>query len=231
MTAPVLREALRPQSRRALALLFEQLHELGARAVARRDLLVTSPTGVRALAQLAGHIDQHRQDEPYRRAIAGLIARLSATAACSAHNDPAQAVGARCRLTRRPRSLPTTSASFIVRSKRTARRSWRAGGFVRSAAPSTFLASTSPAIDLRQNADVHERAVAELSGARPDRPATRSSTKPAASSALLAALGSVAPLVRAHSSYSDETKRELAIVHAAREAHRLYGTAVGRRTT
>jgi phosphoenolpyruvate carboxylase len=79
VTAEVLRETLRMQSRRALGFYLDELHALGgelslARAARRR-------IGRAARAGRAASPDRspHRGDEPYRRAITGIYARLAAT--------------------------------------------------------------------------------------------------------------------------------------------------------
>jgi phosphoenolpyruvate carboxylase len=223
VTAPVLREALRLQSRRAVALYLKELHELlGELSLDAR--LVTVSEGVRRLAKLSGAFDEHRQDEPYRRAIVTMIARLSSAAAGLGHDDLAQAFGRTLSpyatfeelandLGELHRSLEANGSASLARGRlRSLRRAVDVFGF--------HLAR----VDLRQNADVHERVVGELL-ARAGSPGYAELDEPARIERLRAAVGSVAPLVAPHSSFSDETTGELAIVHAAAEAHRLYGPA------
>jgi len=79
VTAEVLTGALRAQSRRALGFYLDQLHKLGA-ALSPTRLLVEVSDELAALAAASPDHSPHRDDEPYRRAIAGLYARLAATA-------------------------------------------------------------------------------------------------------------------------------------------------------
>ena len=79
VTADVLRRTLRMQSSRVFEYYLEQLHELGAELS-----LTTLVTGVsaelNALAERSPDTSPHRRDEPYRRALTGLYARIAATA-------------------------------------------------------------------------------------------------------------------------------------------------------
>src|SRR5262249_8273475 len=79
------------------------------------------------------------------------------------------------------------------------------------------------AIDLRQNADVHERVVGELlatSGVSGD---YRRAPEEARLSLLRTEVASARPLASPHLSYSDETAAELSILLVAAEGRRLYG--------
>ncbi len=81
------------------------------------------------------------------------------------------------------------------------------------------------ALDLRQNADVHERVVAELlavAGVEVDYLALDEAARV---ETLRRELAHARPLSSAWNDYSDETRSELAILHAAAEAHALYGPA------
>ena len=81
------------------------------------------------------------------------------------------------------------------------------------------------ALDLRQNADVHERVVAELlevAGVEADYAALDEAERVAL---LRRELGGVRLLTSPFATYSDETRSELEIVRAAAEAHASYGPA------
>ncbi len=223
VTAPVLREALRLQNRRVLGLYFKKLHRLmGELSLDAR--LVEVSEGVMRLAELTGEVEEHRQEEPYRRAVATMIARLSMTAGALGQEDmgrkggrsvPAYAAAGELAndLAELQRSLEANGSAILARGRlRSLRRAVDVFGF--------HLAG----IDLRQNADVHERAVGELLA----RAGTRDYAEFDEASrieSLLDAIRSVTPLVTHQSSYSEETNRELAMVNAAAEAHRLYGAA------
>ena len=146
VTAEVLRQALRMQSRRVLRFYLEEVHLLGAelsldgRLVER---LGRAAGAGRTLARSA----PHRRDEPYRRAMSGIYARLAATA-CARSATPRprdRAVGEAppyadaAELVGRPRRRPPLA------DRDTARRRSRAAGCATCAAPSTCSASISPA--------------------------------------------------------------------------------------
>ena len=223
VTASVLREALRQQSHRAVVLYLQKLRALMSELSLDARLVPVSEQ-VKRLSELIGESDDHHQEEPYRRAVAGMIARLSASAAMLGHNDLARAAGRTVQpyatsdelandLGELQRSLEANGSAILARGRlRSLRRAVGVFGF--------HLAG----IDLRQNADVHERAVAELL-ARGGSPGYAELDEHQRLERLLVALRSVAPLSAHQASYSDETNRELAIVHAAAEAHRLYGAA------
>ncbi len=81
------------------------------------------------------------------------------------------------------------------------------------------------ALDLRQNADVHERVVAELlrvAGVEADYMAL---DEPARIALLRRELAHGRPLSAPWGDYSDEARSELAILRAAAEAHQRYGPA------
>ncbi len=80
-------------------------------------------------------------------------------------------------------------------------------------------------LDLRQNADVHERVVAELlrvAGAEADYSALGEAKRVAL---LRRELAGARPLASPYADYSEETRSELEIVRAAAEAHAKYGAA------
>jgi phosphoenolpyruvate carboxylase len=80
-------------------------------------------------------------------------------------------------------------------------------------------------LDLRQNADVHERVTAELlkvAGIQPDYAALPEAERVRI---LRDELAGLRLLVNPFADYSEETRSELAILEAAAEAHRKYGAA------
>src|SRR3712207_2200021 len=93
VTAEALRQALLLQSKHALGFYLEELHCLGAE-LSLDGRYVNVSEQVQELAKASPDSSPHRQDEPYRRAITGMYARLAATAAALGHGDIARhAVG------------------------------------------------------------------------------------------------------------------------------------------
>src|SRR5574343_4758 len=76
--AATLRQALKRQAEVALRHYLTELHELGAELSISLRLTRISPA-MQALAERSPDQNAHRLDEPYRRALTGMYARLAAT--------------------------------------------------------------------------------------------------------------------------------------------------------
>jgi phosphoenolpyruvate carboxylase len=218
----VLRQALILQSNRALLFYLDELHFLGAE-LSLDGRLVAVSNELLALANRSPDRSQNRRDEPYRRAISGIFARLAATAwALHRLQAPHPAVGEAPPygeagelggdLAILTSSLAANGSATLARGRlKSLRRAVDVFGF--------HLAG----IDLRQNSDVHERTVAELLEIA--RPGTRYADLPEEErlGLLLRELATSRPLTSPFVAYSAETTSELAIVRAAEKAHRQYG--------
>jgi phosphoenolpyruvate carboxylase len=224
VTAEVLQQALRMQSARVMEFYLAELHQLGGElSLDGRNIKISE--ALRALAERSPDRSPQRQDEPYRRAITGMYARLASSAweidkleaprhaagAAPAYGDAAELVAD---LDVIADSLAGNGSAALARGRlRTLRRAADVFGF--------HLA----ALDLRQNSDVHERVVAELfEMARPGT-AYRDLNEDARIAVLLDELKTARPLTSPYLTYSAETSAELAILRQAAEAHRLYGRA------
>ena len=179
-----------------------------------------------ALEQLAARSPDrsaNRQDEPYRRAITGIYARLAATAQALDHFDaPQHAVGdapAYADSSELLADLAILDGSLVANGSRALAKG-RLRHLCRAVDAFGFHLA---ALDLRQNSDVHERAVGEmLELIQPDLDYA-GLAEPERIQLLLAELCTARPLTSAFLSYSDETASELAILRATAEAHRRYG--------
>src|SRR6476469_1101643 len=80
VTAEVMQGTLKLQSRRVLRFYLEELHLLGAELSLAAHLAEVSKD-LRALAERSPDKSPHRSGEPYRLAVSGIFARLTATAA------------------------------------------------------------------------------------------------------------------------------------------------------
>ncbi|MGQ0677272.1 MAG: phosphoenolpyruvate carboxylase [Rhodospirillales bacterium] len=222
VTAEVLREALRLQSRRALSFYLEELHRLGGE-LSLDDRLVAVSGALGALAAKSPDRAQHRQGEPYRRAISGIYARLAATAweldrfhvdRPAVGDAPAYAEAAELKadLDIVFDSLAANGSLPIARGRlRHLRRAVDVFGF--------HLAG----IDLRQNSDVHERVVGELFEMARAGTGYRGLGEDARVALLREEFRTARPLASSFLPYSEETKAELAILAEAAAAHRRYG--------
>ena len=222
VTAEVLREAVRLQARTAFSHYLEEVHALGGEL--SMSLRLQEPTpALLSLARAAQDPSRHRQDEPYRQALSGIYSRLTATARARAglvpSREPHREMEAYADETAFAADLQVIADSLashgaaqiaLVRLKplQCALRVFR-----------FHLA----AIDLRQNADVHEAVVAELLAAVGVEPAYLALDEPARVALLSRELGTPRPLVSPHLEYGEKTQSELAILRAAAEIHALYG--------
>lgn len=232
VTAEVLGQALHMQSSRALAHYLAELHQLGAElSLDGRQVRVSA--ALAALAEASPDTSPHRQEEPYRRAISGLYARLAATAhdlgepeavtretlPGEPYPDPAALLDD---LDVLDDSLRANGATRLANGRlRALRRAVEVFGF--------HLAT----VDLRQNSDVHERVVGELlaaAAADDAAPAYADLPEDARVIRLLEELATPRPLASPHLDYSGETAAELAILRTAAEARRRYGADAVRNT-
>ncbi|WP_076601010.1 phosphoenolpyruvate carboxylase [Aromatoleum tolulyticum] len=221
VTAAMLEQALAMQCARVLDYYLDEL-EILASQLSLASLLVPASDELTALADASPDRSPHRSDEPYRRAVVGIRARLAVTRhALLGGQPPAAQVDAYPS----PEAL-TVDLGIVHRSLIANGSADLARGRLRHIrrAVSVFGFHLAP-IDLRQNSDVHERVVAELLEVA--QPGTRYGklNEEQRISLLVAELASARPLHSPHYTYSDETTSELAIFRMAREAHRRYGPA------
>jgi phosphoenolpyruvate carboxylase len=229
VTAEVLREAVTRQARTAFARYLEEVHVLGGEL--SMSLRLVQPTAaLLELARAAQDPSPHRQDEPYRQALSGIYARLAATSSARTGFVPPRephraaepypdetAFAADLQVIADSLATHGASALAAVRLK-PLQRALRVFGF--------HLA----AIDLRQNADVHEAVVAELLAAvgviEGDMRGYLALDEAARVALLERELATPRPLVSPHLAYSEKTRSELEILRTAAQFHALYGAAV-----
>ena len=223
VTAPVLRQAMRMQSTRALQFYLDELHTLGSElSLSTRVIDVSEP--LRQLAERSPDPSPHRKMEPYRRAISGIYARVAATLrTLDGLEAPRHAVGEappyltpaefRADLDIIDRSLTVNGSAALAKGRlRHLRRAVDLFGF--------HLAS----IDLRQNSDVHERSVAELlsfADAGVDYTALSEDER---IELLVRELETNRPLASRYADYSEETASELDILRTAADARARFGS-------
>ena len=221
VTAEVMRGTLRLQSSRVLQFYLEELHALGAELSLAAHLADISDE-LRALAERSPDTSPHRRGEPYRLAVSGIYARLTATAAKLDVEIIRRPVGeaapyASVRqlqddLDVLHRSLISNNSHVIARGRlRLLRRAVDCFGF--------HLAR----LDIRQNSAVHERTVAELIDAAMPGMSYLALNEDARVALLSSELRNARPLTSSFVKYSEETLGELAVFRAAAEAHARFG--------
>ncbi len=221
VTADVMRGTLKLQSSRVLQFYLEELHALGAELSIAAHLADVSAE-LRALAERSPDTSPHRSGEPYRLAVSGMYARLSATARKLDVQVVRRPVGEvapydsvtelQTDLDVLDRSLIANNARVIARGRlRLLRRAVDCFGF--------HLAR----LDIRQNSAVHERTVAELLDAAMPGMSYLALNEESRVALLSNELRNARPLASNFVKYSEETAGELAIFHAAAEAHARFG--------
>jgi phosphoenolpyruvate carboxylase len=215
-------------NRAAQALLLDYLVQLNAvgKELSVSTELASVSDEVIDLAARSGDPNPGRVDEPYRRAITGIYARLAATyqkmtsrappRPASVSAEPyADAAGLRTDLLVLERSLAARSNLQRTSGNALSR-------LIRAVETFGFHLAT---LDLRQNADVHERVVAELLKVAGVEPAYADLDESERVALLRRELCSERLLASPFAGYSEETISELDIVRAAADAHRQYGAA------
>ncbi|HMJ11186.1 MAG TPA: phosphoenolpyruvate carboxylase, partial [Polyangiaceae bacterium] len=218
----VLEHALRAQSRLIFEHYLEQVHALGAELPLSLVNVRVSPE-LTALAERSPDQSQQRLDEPYRRALIGVYARLACTTErLNGSRAPRQPAG---------KADPYEHAEAFREDLCTLRDSLLAnggapiaGGRLRALlhAVAAFGFHLAP-IDLRQNSEVHERVVAEILLRAGTEHAYLDLPEDERVALLARELGTSRPLVSPFVAYSEETAKELGIFRAARELKAQYG--------
>ena len=222
VTAAILCEAVRLQSVTVLTHYLAEIHELGAELPLSQLLVKVTP----ALAELAGRspdLSPHRVDEPYRRAMIGIYARLAATVQTLDDHSPQRHAVAK--------APPYATAADFVADLTVISQSLKAHGGARLTerrlkrliiSAKVFGFHLAP-IDLRQNSVVHERTVAELLAAAGTEANYMGLDEESRIALLSHELACPRPLYSPHLAYTQETTDELAIFLAARDIKDRYG--------
>ncbi|HSG23366.1 MAG TPA: phosphoenolpyruvate carboxylase [Azonexus sp.] len=224
VTAEILRETLRLQSSATLNHYLEEVHELGAE-LPLSDLLVKVTPQLMALAEHSTDHSPQRSDEPYRRALSGIYARLAATARSLDQFEPVRHEIGQAESYVSPDAL-RADLKVLANSLKLNGSANLAGGRLRRLmrAVQVFGFHLAP-IDLRQNSEVHARTVAELLAGAGRCPDYEALSDVGRSKLLVEEIATPRPLYSPYLSYSEETQGELAIFFAARELRQRYGTA------
>ncbi|WP_294338427.1 phosphoenolpyruvate carboxylase [uncultured Sphingomonas sp.] len=225
VTAESLRLALGRAAEAVLGHYLDKVHALGAElSISTEHSNVAE--GVLALAIQSGDEAKSREDEPYRRALSGIYARLAATH-LALTGKPAPRPGA---LEGEPYPDPAAFRADLAAIAHglagddhgPLSSGGKLGRLIRAVETFGFHLAT---LDLRQNSAVHERVVTELLKAGGVCDDYASLDEDARVALLRAELASPRPLTSPYATYSEETASELAIVHAAAEAQVKYGRA------
>jgi phosphoenolpyruvate carboxylase len=222
VNAGTMQQALVRHATTILDFYLDEVHALGAE-LSISTLMVGVTHDLQDLADASPDASPHRSDEPYRRALIGIYARLAATARVlgatnilrkevgpAAPYRDAEAFGADLQVL--TDSLSLNHGAMLARP--------RLSHLKRAAAIFGFhLAS----LDMRQTSDVHQRVLAELFASAAVEPNYAELPEERKVALLLAELGQPRLLYSPYIAYSDETNGELAILRAAKEIRERYG--------
>ncbi|MCM8596978.1 phosphoenolpyruvate carboxylase [Accumulibacter sp.] len=222
VTAETLRLALRRQAETAIRHYLAELHELGSE-LSISALWAQVSAEVEALAEHSPDTSEHRRDEPYRRALIGIYARLAA----SLRRLTGQSA-ARDALAPAP---PYASADEFLGDLGAIERSLRAhhgdslvglrlAPLIRAVEVFGFHLAT---VDLRQSSDQHESVLAELLRVARIEADYAALGEAARRSLLVRLLGDVRPLRVRGAVYSAQTSAELAVFEEAGSLRQRFG--------
>jgi phosphoenolpyruvate carboxylase len=224
VNADTLNYALRRQAEVALRHYLTEVHLLGAELSVSLTLVdITAPMQV--LTDRSPDASLHRLDEPYRRALIGVYARLAASLhaltgteatrhAVAAQDPYAQAEELLADLQVVQASLHSHNGAHLA--------GMRLAALIRAVQVFGFHLAT---VDLRQSSDKHEEVVAELLATARLEKNYSTLNEIAKRTVLLRLLSDTRPLRVVGATYSAHTQSELAIFEAARTARQRFGKA------
>ena len=222
VSAETLDYALKRQADVILRHYLTEVHYLGTE-LSLSALLVDFPKNMQELAKRSPDTNEHRMDEPYRRALTGIYSRLAASLKTLTGGDAAR----HAVLPQNPyhsaqefladlkiieQSLRSHHAQALVNQ--------RLRPLIRSVEVFGFHLAT---VDLRQSSDKHEEVIQELlavANIEKDYSALDEESKQAL---LLRLLNEARPLKVVGANYSSHTVAELKIVELAKELRERFG--------
>jgi phosphoenolpyruvate carboxylase len=224
VTAATLNHALKRQAEVVLRFYLTEVHHLGAE-LSVSLMLVGMSDDMRALTDRSPDVNEHRLDEPYRRALIGVYARLAATLqeltgteaarhAVAPQNPYLGAEDFLADLKTIEASLLATNGEHLV--------GMRLSGLIRAVQVFGFHLAT---VDLRQSSDKHEEVIVELLATARIEKNYSALDEQAKRALLLKLLSDARPLRVVGANYSDHAHSELAIFEAALTARQRFGKA------
>jgi phosphoenolpyruvate carboxylase len=222
VSAKTLEYAVSRQAEMVLRYYLTEVHYLG-RELSVSALLLKFPKKMQALAASSPDTNEHRQDEPYRRALTGMYSRLAATLKTLTGSDAARHavapqnpyISSHDFLT----DLKTIEASLVLQgAKALANR--RLHGLIRAVEVFGFHLAT---VDLRQSSDMHEAVLAELLKVASIQADYSSLSEAQRRELLLFLLKDPRPLRVVGHQYSDFALSEIAIFEMAKKTRQLFG--------
>lgn len=220
--ADTLVQALRRQSEVALRHYLTEVHLLGGDLSLSARLVGVSPE-MQALAASSPDTNEHRLDEPYRRALTGIYARLAATLQALSGGEAARHAVA-------PQNAYANAEEFLAQLRTidaslqahhgAALATERLHPLIRAVEVFGFHLAT---VDLRQSSDQHEHVVAELLAVARITPDYATLDEAEKCAVLMRLLQDARPLRVMGAAYGEHTQSELAIFETALQMRQRYG--------
>ena len=220
--APTLKLALARQAEVALRHYLTEVHALGSELSISATLAGVTPA-MQALAERSPDRNPQREDEPYRRALIGVYARLAATLHALTGTEalrhavaPSHVYASADELLAELRTVEASLSEHHANSLVAP----RLAPLLRAVQVFGFHLAT---IDLRQSSDQHEAVVSELLRVARIEPDYGALTETGKRERLLALLNDARPLRVIGHDYSEHARGELAVFEAARDALAAFG--------
>ena len=222
VTAQTLEYALKRQAEMILRHYLTEVHYLGTE-LSLSALLVGFPKAMQALANRSPDENEHRMDEPYRRALTGIYSRLAATLKDLTGGDAARHAV--------PPQNPYQSAQEFLGDLQIIESSLRSHSaealinqrlraLIRAVEVFGFHLAT---VDLRQSSDQHEEVLQELLAVAKIEKNYRALDETAKQALLIRLLNEARPLQVVGAEYSPHTISELAIFALAKRLRERFG--------
>ena len=223
VNAQTLTHALRRQADVALRHFLTEVHCLGGE-LSLSAMLMDFPPEMQALANHSPDSNEHRKDEPYRRALIGVYARLAATLKALTGGEAARHAVAPQNPYLTPeallRDLRVIESSLLAQNAQ-ALVTQRLQPLIRAVEVFGFHLAT---VDLRQSSDQHEVVLAELLATARITPHYAKLNEAAKRELLLRLLCDARPLRVMGHDYSAHALSELSIFEAAKQMRTQFGT-------
>ncbi len=222
VSAETLQYAMRRQVDMVLRFYLTEVHYLGTE-LSMSSILVPLSDQMQTLADQSPDTNDHRKDEPYRRALTGMYARLAANLKDMTGGDAARHAVA-------PQN-PYSNAEEFLADLRVIEASLqnnhgdaliqlRLRPLIRSVEVFGFHLAT---VDLRQSSDKHEEVVAELLAVAQLEKNYTQLNEFDKRNVLLSCLNDARPLQVLNAAYSEHTQSELAIFETAKTMRQRFG--------
>ena len=214
--------AVRRQAEVVLDHYLGEIHELRVE-LSLSDSLISTSDQLKGLAARDDQVSVHQGDEPYRRALVTCYARMAATRVTLLGTGPVRKARFRADAYATPKAFMADLDIIAASLAQNGDGDLAEGRLLNLREAVGAFGFHLATMDVRQNSDVHERAVAELlktAGAESDYLALDENGRAAL---LLGELAHIRPLRSPYAEYSAETARELAIADRAAALKKMFG--------